>query len=194
MDIGYARFASKDQRIDLQLDALKAAGVARIFTDIGISGAKVRWLGLESALNHLREGDRLNVWRLDRLGRGTRNFLELLDGLKDRGIAFRSLTEGLDTGGPIGRVVITILAAFAQLERDILIDRTNAGLKAARDRGKTGGPPPKLTSKQDSTIRALHDGGSTSVREIATTFGVSSATVFRSLARTRVHEPSTEVS
>lgn len=192
--MGYARISSKDQRIDLQVDALKAAGVERIFTDVGISGAKVRRPGLESALDHLREGDRLNVWRLDRLGRGTRNLLELLDGLKERGIAFRSLTEGLDTAGPLGQVMITIVSAFAQLERDVLIDRTNAGLKAARDRGKTGGRPPKLTPKQDSTIRALHDSGSTSVKEIARTFQISPATAFRSLARTRVHEPSVEVS
>lgn len=189
MDIGYARVSSKEQKLDLQVDALKAAGCARIFTDLGISGATVARPGLEEALDHLREGDTFVVWRLDRLGRSTRHVLTLIEDLESRGVMFKSLTESIDSGGPMGKVLLTLIAAFAEMERQVLRDRTNAGLEAARARGRKGGRRPKLTPKQDKAIRDLYDARKTPVATIAEMFNVSEPTVWRSLSRTRPVEP-----
>lgn len=193
MDVGYARVSSRDQRVDLQIDALKQAGCEKIYTDIGISGAKTARPGLDQALDQLREGDSLVVWRLDRLGRSTRHVLTLIEDLEERGVKFRSLTEAIDSGGPMGKVLLTLIAAFAEMERQVLRDRTNAGLEAARARGRKGGRKPKLTTKQDKAIRVLYDGRQTPVSVIAETFKISEPTVWRSLARTRPVESATEI-
>jgi DNA invertase Pin-like site-specific DNA recombinase len=183
MDIGYARVSTKDQRLDLQSDALAAAGCEEIHTDV-ISGSRADRPGLEKALDRLRSGDRFVVWRLDRLGRSTRNVLAFLDDLDRRGVAFRSLTESMDTSGPLGKAMMTIVAALAEMERDVLIERTQAGLTAARARGRVGGRKALLSPKQDVAIRAAYNSRQMSVPAIAVSFGVSPATLWRSLART----------
>lgn len=178
--IGYARCSTAEQNLGLQVTALKEAGAQRVFADEGVSGSRADRLELAAALNHLREGDVLAVWKLDRLGRNTRHVLEVIDQLRDRGVQFRSLTEGLDTTGPMGRVMTTIMAAFAQLERDVLIERTNAGLAAARANGRQGGRPRKLNDAQAAKARQLKAKG-VSVSDIAKMLGASRATIYRYL-------------
>ncbi len=134
--IGYARVSTTDQNPQLQLDALQEAGATRIYTDHGVSGATASRPHLDACLDHLREGDVLTVWKLDRLGRNTQHVLAVVDQLTSRGIGFRSLTEGLHTDGPMGTAMLTIMAAFAQLERDTMIERTRAGLAAAAANGR----------------------------------------------------------
>jgi DNA invertase Pin-like site-specific DNA recombinase len=118
--IGYARVSTLDQNADLQHTALKTAGCKRIFTDHGVSGTRASRPELDRMLDHLREGDEVVVWKLDRLGRNTRNLLALIDDLEGRGVHFRSLTEGISTTGAMGRAMLTVMSAFAQLERDQL--------------------------------------------------------------------------
>jgi len=180
--IGYIRVSTLDQSADLQHDAMKAAGVDRIFEDLGVSGSTASRPGLDAALNFLREEDTLVVWRLDRLGRSTVNVLALLDELAARQVGFRSLTEGLDTAGSMGRVMITIMAAFAQLERDVIRERTSAGLKAARDRGRVGGRPRSLNESTVAVARALYSSGKPAAA-IAVELGCSVATVYRAIAQ-----------
>ena len=129
--IGYARVSTTDQNPQLQLDALREAGAVRVFNDHGVSGSTAARPGLDTCLDHLRKGDVLTVWKLDRLGRNTQHVLAVVDELTSRGIGFRSITEGLHTDGPMGKAMLTIMAAFAQLERDTMIERTRAGLAAA---------------------------------------------------------------
>lgn len=188
--IGYIRVSTTAQDLSLQRDAMEAAGIAKVFTDEGVSGSLASRPALDAALDYIRDGDTLVVWKLDRLGRNTRHVLELLDGLAERGVAFRSITEGLDTAGSMGRVMLTIIAAFAQLERDVIRERTSAGLAAARARGRTGGRPPALTSKQHGMVRSLYDARDSTVAEISSTMGVSQQTVYRSLRGSRVQTAS----
>jgi DNA invertase Pin-like site-specific DNA recombinase len=138
--IGYARVSKTEQNLDLQIDALKAAGCDphRIFTDKQ-SGAKWDRRGLDTALSHLREGDTLVVWKMDRLGRTVLQSVQFLTSLHQEKIEFRSLTEGIDTNTPMGKFYFHMAAALAELERDRLIERTNAGLAAAKARGRKGG-------------------------------------------------------
>ncbi len=183
MLIGYARVSKDEQNLDLQTDALKAAGVEKryIFTD-KLSGTKVDRKGLADALSHARKGDVLTVWKLDRLGRSTIQLMMLLNDLHERGIEFRSLTEGIDTTTPMGRFYFTMSSALAQLERDRLIERTRAGLAAAKARGRNGGRKAKLTAEQIEMARRLLDGGKPP-GEVAKAFGVGSTTLYRSLQR-----------
>lgn len=183
--IGYVRVSSKEQVLSMQQDAMAAAGVEKVFEDHGVSGTvKVRE-GLEACLSYLREGDTLVVWKLDRLGRNTRNVLELLDTLEQRGIKFRSLTEGLDTAGPMGKAMLTIISAFAALERDTIVERTRSGLDAARARGRVGGRPVALTEKQHKQIFNLYAARTLTIKEIAEMFSVSEPTIYRSLNKTK---------
>ena len=162
--IGYARVSTTDQNPQLQLDALEEAGATRIYTDHGVSGATTSQRHLDACLDHLREGDVLTVWKLDRLGRNTQHVLAVVDQLTSRGIGFRSLTEGLHTEGPMGTAMLTIMAAFAQLERDTMIERTRAGLAAAAANGRKGGRlarsttpmPPKPVSSGRRASRPRH--------------------------------------
>ena len=146
--IGYVRVSREDQRADLQRDALEKAGCTKIFEDAGVSGAKASRPALEAALSFMREGDVFACWRLDRAGRSTLNMLELLRTLEERGVGFRSLTEGIDTTTIAGRMLATVLSAFAQMERELIVERTHAGLAAARARGRVGGRPRALTAVQ----------------------------------------------
>lgn len=179
--IGYARVSTTDQDPQLQLDALKAAGVVRIFTDHGVSGSTAQRPELDACLDHLREGDVLTVWKLDRLGRNTRHVLEVVEQLTSHGIGFRSLTEGMHTDGPMGKAMLTIMAAFAQLERDTMIERTRAGLAAAAANGRKGGRPRKVDDAEAAKARDLREKG-IAATDIAKMLGVSRATVYRYLS------------
>src|SRR3954466_5775041 len=140
MLIGYARVSTADQTLALQQDALKGAGCDQIFTDTA-SGSATERTGLEQAISHLREGDTLVVWRLDRLGRSLRHLIDTITALDARGIGFRSITVNIDTTTSGGKLVFHIFGALAEFERDIIRERTQAGLQAARARGRRGGRP-----------------------------------------------------
>ena len=179
-NIGYARVSTADQNMALQLDALREAGVDRVFRDQGVSGSTSARPGLGACLDHLREGDVLTVWKLDRLGRNTQHVLTVVDDLLSRGIGFRSLTEGLHTDGAMGKAMVTIMAAFAQLERDTMIERTRAGLAAAAANGRKGGRPRKVDDAHAAKARSMREKGITAT-DIAKMLGVSRATVYRYL-------------
>lgn len=179
--IGYARVSTADQNPQLQLDALKLAGAIRVFTDHGVSGSTATRPQLDACLDQLRAGDVLTVWKLDRLGRNTRHVLTIIDDLASRDIGFRSVTEGLHTDGAMGKAMLTIMAAFAQLERDTMIERTRAGLAAAAANGRNGGRPRKVDDAAAAKARALREKGLTAA-DIASVLGVSRATVYRHLS------------
>src|SRR3712207_6335019 len=140
MQIGYARISTDDQTLDLQRDALAKAGCDQLFTDT-MSGATADRPGLAEALAYTRPGDTLVVWRLDRLGRSLRHLIETVTDLEQRGVGFKSLTEAIDTTSPGGKLIFHIFGALAEFERDLIRERTRAGLVAARTRGRTGGRP-----------------------------------------------------
>ena len=153
-----------------------------MFSDHGVSGTLASRPELDKALAYVRDGDVLVVWKLDRLGRSTKNVLEVIDRLKADGVGFRSITEGLDTTGPMGQAMLTVLAAFNQLERDVIIERTRAGLAAAKAQGRVGGRPKVMDLKKTQTARTLYESGNHTVAEIAVMLGVGTATVYRYLA------------
>jgi DNA invertase Pin-like site-specific DNA recombinase len=145
--IGYARVSTTDQHLHLQQDALKSAGCLKIFTDT-ISGATTERKGLDEALDYVRSGDTLVVWRLDRLGRSLKHLIETVTMLQEKGIGFKSLTEQIDTGTSGGKLIFHIFGALAEFERNLIRERTNAGLTAARARGKRGGRPKSPLSSE----------------------------------------------
>ena len=179
--IGYAQVSTTDQNPQLQLDALEEAGATRIYTDHGVSGSAACRPQLDACLDHLRAGDVLTVWKLDRLGRNTQHVLAVVDQLTSRGIGFRSLTEGLHTDGPMGTAMLTIMAAFARLERDTMIERTRAGLAAAAANGRKGGRPRKVDDADAAKARQLREKG-IAATDIAKMLGVSRATAYRYLS------------
>ena len=179
--VGYARVSTDDQKMDLQLDALRAAGADKIFEDQGVSGSKTSRPGLDASIAYLRDGDVLTVWRLDRLGRSTLHVLALIQELSDRGVGFRSLTESVDTTTPAGRLMLTLLAGLSSMEREITIERTKAGLAAAKRQGRIGGRPRALTPVREQQARLMYQRGSTAT-EIAAELGVGRATIYRALA------------
>jgi DNA invertase Pin-like site-specific DNA recombinase len=148
MKIGYARVSTDEQTLALQLDALNGAGCDRIFQDDGISGTSTKRPGLAAVLDALKDGDVLTVWRIDRLGRSTSQLTLLLDDLRQRGVAFHSIMDGLDTTTATGRAAFGIIAVMAQLERELIVERTRAGMAAAKRRGKRLGRPAKLKPEQ----------------------------------------------
>lgn len=178
--IGYARVSTAEQSLDLQRDALVAVGAERVFEDAGVSGRLASRPGLDACLDFLRDGDSLAVYRLDRLGRSTRNVLEFLHQLEERGVAFRSLSEAIDTSGPMGRAMITIIAAFSQLEVDVTRERTIDGLEAARSRGRIGGRPKALSSAMVQVARTMIDAGRRP-GEVAKELGVGRSTIYRAV-------------
>ncbi len=179
--IGYARVSSaRDQDPQLQLDALIAAGCARIFTE-SISGMKTSRPELDAALDYLRAGDQFVVWRLDRLGRSLPHLLEVLAQLDGRGVGFRSLTEALDTSTSGGRLVFSVFGAIAQFERELITERTRAGLAAAKAQGRVGGRPRTMTDANVAFARDQRTGGA-SWNDIAASLRVSRSTVQRSLS------------
>jgi DNA invertase Pin-like site-specific DNA recombinase len=172
--IGYARVSTTEQNATLQLDALQAAGCERVFTEEA-SGAVAERPELARALDHLRPGDTLVVWKLDRLGRSLRHLIDTVRGLEDRGVGFRSLQEQVDTTTPGGRLVFHVFGALAEFERDLIRERTQAGLAAARARGRRGGRPTVMTREKLKAARQH------TIAEIAATLGVSRASIYRSL-------------
>lgn len=182
MIIGYARVSTQDQNPELQLDALKAAGCERIYQE-KMSGATRQRPELEACFNALREGDTLLVWRLDRLGRSLKDLVEIVTSLEERGVAFRSLTENIDTSNTGGKLIFHIFGALAEFERNLISDRTKAGLAAARARGRKGGRKPKMSSRDIKLAKAMLADPKTTKTEVAKHFGVSRVTLNASLER-----------
>ncbi|NMF86945.1 recombinase family protein [Aromatoleum petrolei] len=178
MLVGYARVSTGDQNLELQLDALRKAGVEKVFTD-KVSSVKAR-PGLDEAVAYVREGDTLVVWKLDRLGRTVKGLIDLVGALRERGVQFHSLTDGIDTATAAGRFFFHMMAALAEMERDLIRERTHAGLVAARARGRMGGRKPKMDATKADIARKLLTAG-TAVNEVARTLGVSRATLYRNL-------------
>ncbi len=188
--IGYARVSTITQDEALQLDALQRACVDRVFIDRA-SGTLTDRPGLTSALECARRGDSLVVWRLDRLGRSLRNLIDVVRDLDERGVALVSLTESLDTGTPGGRLVFHVFGALAEFERDLIRERTMAGLAAARDRGRIGGRPTVWTEAKLKTARTMHASGDYDVTSIAKVLGVSRASVYRAMQLPSMDEEAT---
>ncbi len=181
MLVGYARVSTPGQTLDLQTDALGQAGCGRVFTDVA-SGAQGSREGLTEALRFLREGDTLVVWKLDRLGRSVKHLIELVTKLKERHVEFQSLQEHIDTTSG-GKLIFHVFGALAEFERDLVRERTQAGLAAARARGKRGGRPRAMDERQVAIARALMQDPTTSVKDICQTLQVSRATLYRYLPR-----------
>jgi len=178
--IGYARVSTIEQDEALQLDALQRACADRIFVDRA-SGSTQDRPGLLSALECARSGDSLVVWRLDRLGRSLRHLIDVVHDLEERGVALISLTEAINTTTPGGRLVFHVFGALAQFERELIRERTLAGLAAAKARGRTGGRPTVWTDAKLRTARAMNDSGEHDITSIAKVLGVSRASVYRAL-------------
>lgn len=172
MKIGYVRVSTNDQHLHMQEDALKNSGCAKIYHDIA-SGVKTDRPGLESALSHLREGDVLTVWKLDRLGRSIQHLIQIVKSLNDQGIGFKSLQENIDTTTSGGKLIFHIFSVLAEFERDLIQERTQAGLKAARARGRFGGRPPLLNDKNVIKMLERYDEQKLTVAEICKIYGIS---------------------
>lgn len=182
MNIGYARVSTLDQKADLQLDALKQVGAAEIYTEHFTGSTRAR-PELENCLRSLRRGDTLVVWRLDRLGRSLKDLVAIITDLEERGVAFRSVTEAIDTSTSGGRLVFHIFGALAEFERAIIQERTRAGLAAARARGRKGGRRPKMSTSDIKKARAMLQDREITKAEVAKHFGVSRVTLNASLKR-----------
>lgn len=177
MLIGYARVSTHDQNLDLQEDALKAAGCQKVFVD-QISGSVATRKGLERAMEILREGDTLVVWRLDRLGRSLKHLIEFINHLENLKVGFKSLQESIDTTSPSGKLIFHIFGALAEFERNLIRERTQAGLAAARARGKKGGRKPKLTEEKRIFAVQLYTEKKHTVKEICRIMGISKPTLY----------------
>jgi DNA invertase Pin-like site-specific DNA recombinase len=180
MFIGYARVSTPDQSLDLQCDALLAAGCDpnHLYTDVA-SGAKADRPGLEAALGYLREGDTLVVWKLDRLGRSLTHLIDTVHRLDANGIGFKSLQEHIDTTTPGGKLIFHVFAVLAEFEHDLIAERTKAGLSAARARGRRGGRKPALTQKQIALAKSMKADPHNSIADICTTLKISKRTLYR---------------
>lgn len=183
MRIGYARVSTKDQSLDLQEDALRNAGCEKVFAEVA-SGAKTARPVLDDLLSRLRAGDVLVIWKLDRLGRSLKHLVTLATELMEREVGLISLNDPIDTTTPQGRLIFNIFASLAEFERDLIRERTQAGLQAARARGRKGGRPPGLSKKAEATAMAaetLYREGQLSVQEICDQLGISKPTLYNYL-------------
>lgn len=181
--VGYARVSTLEQDPSLQVNALTAAGCDKIFVEHA-SGARTDRPELKRALDYMRAGDVLVVWKLDRLGRSTQHLVNTVAGLREQEMGFKSLTEGMDTTTPSGQLLFTIMAALAQFERDLIRERTLAGLAAARARGKTVVRKSSITAARMKQVNRMLSEGTT-ISEVAKVLGVSRATIYRALAATQ---------
>lgn len=184
MLVGYARVSTQDQDPALQLDALTAAGCGKVYREKA-SGAQRDRPELIAAIEYMREGDTLVVWKLDRLARSIKQLIETVENLGALGIGFRSLTEAIDTTTAGGKLVFHIFAALAEFERGVIRERTLAGLQAARARGRKGGRPPALSTKDVAAARAMLRDPEITVTEVAKRLGVVPSTLYRHLPRAR---------
>jgi DNA invertase Pin-like site-specific DNA recombinase len=179
--IGYARCSTAEQSLDLQSDALKAAGCTKMFSEKA-SGKNADRPELENALEYMREGDTLVIYKFDRLSRSTKDMLNIAEKLKERGINLKSLSDDIDTSSPYGQFFFTICAAFGQLEREMIASRTKAGLSAAKARGRVGGRKELVTKDKAVTAKKMLDEGMNGA-EVARVVGLSKATMYRGIAK-----------
>jgi DNA invertase Pin-like site-specific DNA recombinase len=180
MKIGYARVSTKDQSFDVQIDALKKAGCKKIYKDVA-SGARSERPALNEMIENLRSGDVLVIWKLDRLGRSLNHLIGLVNELMERGIGLKSVRDPIDTTTPQGRLSFNLFASLAEFERDLIRERTQAGLSAARARGRSGGRPKGLPKKAEATACAaetLYRERELSVQQIADKLGISKSTLY----------------
>lgn len=175
--LGYARVSTADQNLDMQRDALARAGCAQVYEEKA-GGTSSERPELDHVLKALRAGDTLVVWRLDRLGRSLPDLVQIVTGLKARGVGFESLTEKIETSSAVGELVFHIFASLAQFERQLIRERTQAGLNAARARGRKGGRRPALSAKDMREIEAMLRDPEVQVQDVAARYGVSRATIY----------------
>ena len=178
MKIGYARISTQEQNLDLQNDALTAAGCEKTFHDVA-SGAKDERKGLAEAIEFSRKGDVLTVWKLDRLGRSLKHLIETVNQLHEKGVGFASLQESIDTTTSGGKLIFHVFGALAEFERELIRERTKAGLKAARARGRKGGRKEKLNAKQIEMAKAMVNDPNIPISAICETFKISKPTLYR---------------
>ena len=180
MLIGYARVSTDDQNLDLQRDALQAVGCERVFEDM-VSGARADRTGLVTLMSMLRAGDTVVIWRLDRLGRSLKNLIELVERLESAKVGLRSLQENIDTTSSGGKLVFHLFGALAEFERNLIRERTQAGLLAARARGRMGGRPKRLDPAKLALALKLHRERNHTVEEICKMMGISKSTLYNYL-------------
>ena len=180
MLIGYARVSTDDQNLDLQRDALQAVGCERVFEDM-VSGARADRTGLVTLMSMLRAGDTVVIWRLDRLGRSLKNLIELVERLESAKVGLRSLQENIDTTSSGGKLVFHLFGALAEFERNLIRERTQAGLVAARARGRMGGRPRRLDPVKLALAVKLHRERNHTVEEICKMMGISKSTLYNYL-------------
>ncbi|MBC8186317.1 recombinase family protein [candidate division KSB1 bacterium] len=178
MKVGYARISTDDQKLDLQSDALQGEGCSKVYKDIA-SGGKAERKGLFDAIKFMRKGDTLVVWKLDRLGRSLKDLIKVVNKLNKGGIFFKSMQENIDTASSGGKLTFHLFGALAEFERDIIRERTQAGLQAARARGRIGGRPKVMNEKMAMLAKELMANPNNSAKEVANTLGVSRATLYR---------------
>lgn len=177
MLIGYARVSTQDQNLTLQREALINAGCEKVFED-KVSGTRADRPGLSKTLEMLREGDTLVVWKLDRLGRSVKQLVDMVSELNKQGIQFKSLTDSIDTGTTSGRFFFQVMASLAEMERELTIERTRAGLEVAKKLGRKGGRKPKMTDSKIESAKKLLSSG-VPPKEVAKNLGVSVSTLYR---------------
>ena len=184
MLIGYARVSTDDQHLDLQKDSLAQAGCDRIFED-QLSGAKDERPGLQKALNYARPGDCLVVWRLDRLSRSLKDLIEMVTLLESKGIGLKSRQEAIDTASSSGKLIFHIFGALAEFERNLIRERTQAGLQAARIRGRKGGRPKSLNKDKQALAVKLYDDKKHTVNQVCEMMGISKTTLYKYIEAAR---------
>lgn len=180
MLVGYCRVSTQEQSLNLQKDALKKVGCEKIFTDVG-SGAKFDRKGLTDALNYMRKDDCLVVWKLDRLGRSLKDLIKTINDIHEKKMSFQSLQESLNTDTSSGKLIFHVFGALAEFERDVIRDRTKAGLNAARACGRLGGRPRKLDKSKIVMAKALLADNNNAIKEICKTLNISKSTLYRSI-------------
>ena len=180
MNIGYARVSTSEQNTNLQTDALTAAACEKVYID-KISGAKADRPELKRLKDQLRKGDTLVVWRLDRLGRSLKDLIEWITELETQGVAFKSLHENIDTSTPSGKLVFHVFGALAEFERNLIKERTNAGLAAARARGRVGGRPNKLSDRKQQIAKDMYTSKKYTIQAICEDLGISKPTLYKYL-------------
>lgn len=191
MLIGYARVSTDDQNLNLQRDALNHCGCTQIFED-QLSGAKAGRPGLQKALHYMRDGDTLVVWRLDRLSRSLKDLIEMVATLEAKGIGLKSLQEAIDTSSSSGKLIFHIFGALAEFERNLIRERTQAGLQAARARGRKGGRPKSLSAEKRALAVRLYQEKNHTVDQICQIMGISKPTLYKYIEASNLNDPLSE--